>query len=820
MPIKLFKDLQYAVRVLFRNPAFTVIAVVTLALGIGVNATVFSVVNAYLFKPLPVKDPGKLVAVVATSPFIEFPTQVSYPDYRDIAERTDVFTGVLGYEDNPVNMSLKGNAQRIWAELVTPNYFPVLGIDAFIGRTFTPAEARIPGANPVAILSYGFWHRQFGSDHAVLGSSINLDSVPFTIIGVAPESYRGAFPLISPDIYVPAGTRGLLFDGGDATFNVRSLGPLALIGRLKDNASVTDAQAALSVLSDQLRAQYPESNRDMSFTAIPETRSRPALEVASTFDRISVIFMVLVGLVLLIACANVTNLMLARAISRRKELAIRNALGASRTSLLRLFLVEALLLSIGGGVLGLMLGYWASRYMSTLHFSVGAPVTFNFALDIRVFLYAFGAVVVTTLISGLLPALRASRTDLVQTINEGGRGGSSDGTWNRLRGALVVAQVAVSLFLLIAGALFVRSMENAEHSNLGFRTRNVLLGSVDLSLQHYDQARGQRFFKEVIDSVDRVPGVKSATLSCIIPFGGNNAGTDITAEENTSEPKRDAVLALDNSVGPDYFSTMDVPVIEGRAFEQTDNAQSPPVAVVSQAMARVLWPDADPLGKRFKSGSSGPLIQVVGVTTDESHVFLGETPRPFFYRPVAQQYWPFAAIEVYTEGDPASFALALRAAVHELDPDLPVYDVTSMESHLRNGLAFFFVRAGAGFAAVFGFLALVLATVGVYGVVSYSVSRRGHEIAIRMALGASRAQVLSMLFRQGFVVVGIGIVIGLGLAAVGGKPLSGLLVGVGGFDLRTFVVVSALLGAIGALAIWLPALRASRAHPMSALRSE
>ena len=363
-------------------------------------------------------------------------------------------------------------------------------------------------------------------------------------------------------------------------------------------------------------------------------------------------------------------------------------------------------------------------------------------------------------------------------------------------------------------------MENAEHSNLGFRTHNVLLGKVDLGLQHYDQARGQRFFKDVIDRVDRLPGVRSATLSCILQFGGNSSAANVTAEENASEPKREVVLALDNSVGPDYFSTMDVPIVEGRGFDQTDTALAPQVAVVSQAMARVLWRGADPIGKRFSTGPSKPLVQVVGVTSDESHVFVGETPRPFFYRPVAQQYFPFAAIEVYTEGDPASFARALTSAVHELDPDLPVYDVTSLDSHLRNGLAFFFVRAGAVFAATFGLLALILAIVGVYGVVSYSVNRRGHEIAIRMALGASRGQVLSMLFRQGFAVVAAGVTIGIAITAAGAKPLSGFLVGVSGFDILTMVAVSVLLSGTAALAIWLPARRASLIQPMAALRSE
>ncbi|MGH9764855.1 MAG: ABC transporter permease, partial [Blastocatellia bacterium] len=427
------KDMRYALRVLLKNPAFTAVAIITLALGIGVNATVFSVVNTYLFKPLPVKDAGQLVAIAGKSRSFEFPLQVSYGDYKDIAGQTNVFSGALAYEDDPVNMSFGGSPQRIWTELVTGNYFSLLGIDATIGRTFTPEEGRFPGGAPVMVLSYNFWQKQFGGDRSAVGKTVRLDGSAFTIIGVAPESFRGTFPLISPDAYAPAGARGLLFEGGDQTFATRSSNPLRLIARLNSGVSVDQAQAALGVLASRLQQQYPDTNRDLGFIAVPETHSRPVLEVASTFDKISLIFMILVGLVLLIACANVANLMLARATARQKELAIRNALGASRSSLVRLFLSEALLLSFAGGVFGLLLGYWASRYMSGLQFSMGAPISFHFAIDLRVFFFTAAAVLTTTLLAGLLPAIRASRPDISETLKEGGRGNSGDGGWQRLR---------------------------------------------------------------------------------------------------------------------------------------------------------------------------------------------------------------------------------------------------------------------------------------------------------------------------------------------------------------------------------------------------
>lgn len=815
------QDLRYALRVLIKNPAFSAVAIITLALGIGVNATVFSIVNTYLFKPLPVDKPNELVAVAQKVENFQFPNQVTYPDYREVAKLDQVFSGALGADNEFGNVSFNGRQpERIQTDMVTAGFFSVLGLRPSAGRLFVPEEEKEPGGAPVMVLSYKYWQKAFGGSPSAIGETVKLNGKAFRIVGVAPEEFVGTFALMSPDAYIPLGARGLLFEGGDHMFTSRGDGAMRVLARLKPGVTIEQARAALDVLSGRLAQEFPATNKGSSFMVVPETRSRPVMEISSTFNQVSLIFMALVGLVLVIACANVANLMLARATSRQKELAIRSALGASRSSIIRLFLTETLMLSAGGGILGLLLGYWAAGFMSNLRFSMDVPIHFTFSIDFRVFAFTAVAVIAATILSGLLPAIRASKPDINDTLKEGGRGNSGDGGWQKVRSALVAAQVAVSLFLLIAGALFVRSMQKAQNANLGFRTDNILMGEVDLSLQGYDKAKGQLFYKQIIDRVKQIPGVKSATLAHSIPFGSNNSAMSVFTEDQVSRPDNEVPFAFYNEVDPQYFDTMGVSIVEGRKFTERDNESAPKVAIVSKAMAATMWPGQDPLGKRFKTGRNGDFVQVVGVTGDEKHIFVSEDPRPFMYLPLAQSYDPQIAVELYTEGNPSSFAAGLTQAVHDIDPDLPVYGLETLQYHLQNGLALFFVRAGAVFAGIFGLLALVLASVGLYGVIAYSVSRRKHEIGIRMALGAARGQVLVMVFRQGFTVVLIGLAIGLGLAFLAARSLSSLLYGVSALDPATLITVAVSLLAIAALAIYIPALRAARTSPMTALRYE
>jgi putative ABC transport system permease protein len=812
------QDLQYAARVLIKSPTFTFIAAITLALGIGVNATVFSIANAYLFRPLPVRAPGELMAVASKNPSIEVPYQVSYLDYADIRDRAGAFSEAIGFGNAPVNMSTTGKSERVWLDAVTGNYFSMLGVDAFAGRTFSAEEGRIPGGSQVLVLTYGFWKSRFGGDYSVIGQSIKLDGKPFTIIGITAKGFTGTDLIIECDGYVPFASV-LESYGGPTALTDRNATCLNVLGRLKSGVRPGQAQQALEVLSGQLSQEYPKTNTGISFMTVPEPESRPIIGISRVFGQASMIFLALVGLIMLIACINVISLMLARASARQKELAIRGALGASRSRLIRLFIIESMMVSILGGVLGLVLGIWASSLVSGIRLT-GAPVQFNLGVDWRVFAFTLVVVVGAGLLSGLLPALGSSRPDLNETLKEGARGNVGGRGWQRLRSALVVAQIAVSLLLLISAGLFLRSLQAAEHSDLGFRSRDVLMGSFDLGLQGYDEARSRGFEQKLLDRLKEIPGVRRASISANAPFSTTTNASNIITEESAQTADKGSDLVFFNDISSGYLDTYGVTIVEGRGFTDQDTSTSPKVAVVSQAMARHFWPGQDAIGKRFKTDSQSPLWQVVGVTRDEKHLFIGEDPRPFAYFPLTQDFHSGVVASLYSTSDPASLKMALAGAVHDLDADLPLFDIETMPDHLNNGIAFLFVRIGAAFAGVFGLLALVLATVGIYGTVSYSVNRRTREIGIRMAMGAARSQVLGMVFRQGALLVAGGLAIGLPLAFAGTRLLSSLLYGISANDAVTFVAVSVILALVAFVASFMPARRAATVDPMVALRYE
>jgi predicted permease len=812
------QDLQYAARVLIRTPTFTVIAAITLALGIGVNATVFSIANAYLFRPLPVRAPGELMAVATKNQSVDVPYLVSYPDYVDIRDRAGAFSDGIGFGNTPVNMSTTGKSERVWLDAVTGNYFSMLGVDAFAGRTFSPEEGQIPGSSQVLVLTYAFWKSHFGGDYSIIGQTIKLDGKPFTVIGITPKSFTGTDIIIECDGYVPFASV-LESYGGPTALTDRTDTNLHMLGRLKPGVRPRQAQQALDLLSAQLTQEYPKTNTGISFITVPEPESRPIIGIARVFGQASMIFLALVALIMLIACINVISLMLSRASSRQKELAIRGALGASRGRLIRLFVIESMMVSALGGVLGLVLGLWASSLLSGIKLT-GAPVQFDLGVDWRVFAFTLVVVVGAGLLSGLLPAFGSSKPDLNETLKEGGRGNVGGRGWQRLRSGLVVAQIAVSLLLLISAGLFLRSLQAAEHSDLGFRSTDILMGSIDLSLEGYDEARSRSFEQKLLDKFKGIPGVRGASLSLYAPFGTSSGATNIITEENAQTGDKNTDVAFYNDVSAGYLDAYGVTIVEGRGFTDQDTATSPKVAIVSQAMARHYWAGQDALGKRFKTDMDTPLLQIVGVTRDEKHIFIGEDPRPFVYLPLTQDFRSAVVASLYSNSDPASLKMALAGAVHDLDSDLPLFDVETMPDHLNNGIAFLFVRIGAAFAGVFGLLALVLATVGIYGTVSYSVNRRTREIGIRMAMGAGRGQVLGMIFRQGALLVGGGLAIGLPLAFVGTRLIASLLYGVSATDTVTFASVSVILAIVAFVASFVPARRAATVDPMVALRYE
>jgi predicted permease len=818
------RDLRYAIRSLGKNPGFAAVAVLTLALGIGVNSAVFSIVNAYLFRPLPVKDAEQLVAIATKDNTLEVPYEVSYPNYEDIRDRTEVFTDVVAFQNGVVSMSADDRAERVWVEWVTGNYFSMLGVEGALGRVFTPDEAKITASQPVVVLSHGYWKSRFGASPSVIGRTIKLNSHPLTIIGVLPESFTGTESVLKLDMYLPLGLEGQLEPASAGWLKNREDTGLRIMARLKPGVGLEQARAAISVLAGQLQQEYPATNKGLDFYAALETNARPVISIADSIPRIAGVFSALVALVLLIACANVANLTLARATARQKEIAIRSALGASRMRIIRLMLSESLVLSLLGGLGGLVLALWATDWLSSIRVSTDAPVNFDLHPDWRVLAFSVLAALIAGLVSGLAPAFQTSRPNLNEALKEGGRSAGSGSTRHRIRNVLVVSQIAVSLLVLICAGLFMQSAKNAEMIDFGFRTENLAMMSVDLGLQGYDKEKGKQFYKQLTERVKAMPGVSSVALARDTQLGYSNHTEEIVVESRTPTREEDRTNIFVNLVGPDYFQTVGTALLAGREFGELDNETAPAVAVINEAMARRFWTGADSidsaLGKRFRLGREGPYAQVVGVARDSKYVFLGEESRAFFYIPFAQRYKSAMTLFIHSTGDPAGVIAGARQVVGDLDRDLPVYDAKTMTSHLRDGIALFFVRMGAKLAGAFGLLGLVLALVGIYGVVSYSVTQRTHEIGVRVALGANRSDVLKLVIGQGLLLTVCGVAIGMAAALAVTRVMSSLLYGVSTTDPLTFAFVPVLLTGVALAASFIPARRAMKVDPMVALRYE
>ena len=816
------KDLRYALRMLLKSPGFTLIAVLALGLGIGANTAIFSVFNGMLWRPLPVKDPQQLVVVVSKSRNVEFPLNLSYPDFQDYRRLKAVFSDLIAYTSNSVNLGVAGNPERAWAELVSGNYFSMLGLEAVRGRTFAPDEGWVPGKDPIMVLSYKFWQRRFGGDPSVIGQTVQVNQRAFTIIGVAPESYHGAYYFLEPDFYIPLTTLGLLDPTQSDDLNKRSAAFLRVLGRLQPGVTPLQAMAAAEPLDHRLEQEFPDFHKGLSLLVVPELKARPEPGLVAGFmSTTALIFMLLVGLVLLIACANVANLILARANARRKEFATRTALGASRGRMIRQLLTESVLLSAFGGILGLLIARWAALALMSIHLPTDIPIRlFDLQMDWRIFAFTFLAAIFTGLIAGLVPAFQSSRADIADTLKAGGRSGGASAGHYVFRNGLVVSQVAVSLLLLACAGFFIRSLENSSHVDMGFRVDHTLMMSVDLGLQRYTEDRGQQFYKQLAERVRSLPGVRDATFAAYIPMGYDNSLVNIFPEGQAIDDKTKTETAWDDEVQPSYFRTLGTPVIEGREFTEADSATSQKVAIIDEAFAKKIWPGQDPIGKNFRIKKDGPPIQVVGLTRTGKYLFLYETPQPYVYFPMAQRYESAATLFVHTEGGPEQILPAVRGQIRQLDAGLPVYSVNTMAAHVEYGKPLLPARLGAMLVGAFGLLGLVLASVGVYGVVSYSVSQRTQEIGIRTALGAQRSHVLGMVLKQGMSMALVGIGIGIVLSFLLFRGLASMLYGVKSTDLVTLSAVSAMLLAVAFVASYVPALRATRVDPVVALREQ
>jgi predicted permease len=816
----LLQDVRYGIRALKTNPLFTFVAALTLALGIGANTAIFSIVNAYLFKPMPVKNPDEIVVVGVIDPALDIPHEMAYPTFEDIRDRAGVFADAFAFQNNVVNLGIDGQNERAFVELVSGNCFSVLGVEAIHGRMFTGEECATPGTAPVVVLTYNYWQNRFGGDPSVIGKNITLSNQPFTIIGIAPKSFINIEPLIEVGMYVPIMMKPLLYPVSKVSFVDRSYSGYRFMGRLKAESDLNEAKAALNVLAAQLNQDYPENYKDMRLVIYKEINARPHMAFAHVMPTIGFSFMALVGLVLLIACANVANLILSRATTRSRELAIRAAMGATRFHLIRLLIVESLLLGILSGVSGVLLAMWGIDLLGSIKFSVDAPINFRIDPDWRVFIFSLLTALLTGIIAGLLPAFQSSRINLNESLKEGGRGGSESGKRQRLRSAFVVAQVAASFLLLIGAGLFIRSLQESQNINVGFRTENLLMFSMDLELEGYDQARGQTFHKQLIEKLRQMPQIRAVSSASHTPIGYSNESFDVFSAEQASTSEQDFTSVYAGKVAPDYFQTMDIPILEGRTINERDDETSVPVAVINEAMAQKFWPGQNAIGKQFRTSRDGKPIEVIGLARNSKYIFLGEEPRPFLYLPIKQNYRSEVTFFLHTDSNPTALVGAVRQAVRELDSKVVMFDVKSMNEHLSSGLAFMFIRLGATLAAIFGLVGLVLAVVGIYGVISYSVTQRTHEIGIRLALGAKTGDVLKLILEQGLKLTFIGVAIGLLAALFMARALEGLLYGVSATDALTFVVVSLLLAGVALVACLVPARRAAKTDPMVALRYE
>ncbi|MGC2831470.1 MAG: ABC transporter permease [Candidatus Acidiferrum sp.] len=817
----LWNDLRYAFRMLVKSPGFTLVAVLALGLGIGANTAIFSVFNGMLWRPLPVRDPQHLVVLAAKTRDFQFPLNLSYLDFQDYRRLKSVFSDLVAYSPSPVNFGAQGRPERAWVDLVSGNYFSALGIEPALGRTFAPDEGWVQNKDPLVVLSYKFWQKRFGGDHGVIGQTVQVNNHAFTIIGVAPERYVGAYYFLEPDFYLPLTAMGIVDPAESDALTRRSASFLRVLGYLKPGVTPAQAMAAAQPLDHRLAQDFPDSHKGLSLLVLPELKARPEPGLGGFMSTAVIVFMLLVGLVLLIACANVANLILARANGRRKEFATRVALGASRWRLARQLLTETVLLSACGGVLGMVFARWAGMALTSIHIPTDVPLRlFDLRMDWRIFSFAFLAALLTGVVAGLVPSLQASRTDLADTLKAGGRSGGSSAGHHRFRNALVVSQVAVSLLLLACAGFFIRSLQNSAHVNMGFRIDHTLLMSVDLGLQGYTEERGQQFFKQLTERVRTMPGVRDAAISSYIPMGYDNSGVSVFPDGQVIDDKSNSEVVFDDLVQPSYFRTAGVPVIRGREFTDADSASAPLVAIINDTFAQKIWPGQDPIGKIFRTKKDGPPIQVVGLTRTGKYLFLYETPQLYVYFPLAQRYSAGANLFVYTEGDPQLIVSAVRDQIRQLDASLPVFAVTTMEAHVRYGKPLLPARLGAMLVGAFGLLGLILASVGVYGVVSYSVSQRTQEIGIRTALGAQRSNVLGMILKQGMRMALIGTGVGIVLSFLLFRGLRSVLYGVKSTDLVTLAAVSGMLLAVAFVASYVPALRATRVDPVVALREQ
>jgi predicted permease len=811
----LWGDLRFGARLLRRSPGFTLTAALTIALGVGANTTIFSIVNALLLRPLPgTSRPNELVMIGRTQEGRGFDT-FSYPDYLDYRAGARSLSAIAASFVAPAHLSTGGASERVRAELVSGNYFTTLGTRPVVGRLLAPGDDGAPGASAVVVLAHATWQARFGSDPSVVGKTVRINGTPFTVVGVAEPRFNGVRATGVVDVWVPVAMGNGLLPEFDQMLARRGGVWIDLFGRLAPNGTATAAQAELSAIAAELARRYPATNRDRGVRVSAGIGFDP--ESRRGVKRFMSVLVGVVALVLLIACANVANLLLARTSVRSRELAVRASLGASRSRLVRQLLAEGLLLALLGSAAGFAVGIWSVRLVLQLPVFANSFGAITPTVDPRVLAFAIGAMLVSGTLFALPPTFRSSRVDLVSALKLGTPG--SGDSRSRLRSGLVAAQLALSLVLLTTAGLFVRTLQALYRIDPGFETRRVLVATIDAGLQGYDEARGRGVFTELERRVQALPGVQHAAMGYMLPLGGGGWDTRIFPEEAKAAPDDPGLKTDVNSVSPDYFQTLGMSLVSGRGFNAADREGSPAVAVINQALAEALWPGRSPIGRRFRIGHGEEVVEVIGVVRTARYRSLVEGPRPFYYRPFAQVYRPSMTLHVLTvSSDPYEVLQSVRRALDELDRDLPLSRVRTLAERLDGSLGS--QRTAAALVGVYAVLALVLAAIGLYGSMAYAVSCRTREMGVRMALGARAGDVLRQVVWQALQVALAGGAIGL-LASIPATRLVGAqLYGVEPSDPVTLLTVTLVLTAASIAAAYLPARRATKVDPVVALKSD
>lgn len=817
----ILQDLRYGARTLWKNLGVTVVAVVTLGLGIGANTAIFSGVNAFVFRPMPVPQAEELVRPVETTEDRGTGDEFSYPDFVDYRDQNTAFTGMFAEDMVQAAIGTQDENDVIWGQVVSGNYFDVLRVTPMMGRAFAPEEDKSPGSHAVVVISHSLWERRLGSDSQIVGKTIDLNGRAYNVIGVAPSSFKGSKFALSLDFWVPM---AMAEDLQRLTnlLNSRDSHWVNVVARLKPGVSLDQASANMSMIAGRLNQTYP-NERASSTDAFVMTEVDGRFEDAAALMKSgAAIAMAIVGLVLLIACANVANLLLARAAARRKEIGIRLALGASRARLIRQLLTENVLLSVLGGGLGLMLAYWLTYLMQgfipVLQYNV---ISDFFAIDSRALIFTLVVSLLTGIVFGLAPAWHASKPELVPVL-KGDATTSESGKRRRLtlRNTLVVAQVALSLVVLVCGGLFVRSFRNAQRMDPGFGAQNVLLMSLNPQLIGYDETQNKDFFRRVLEGVKALPGVEAASVARLAPLGdSSNSSGPILREGETLARGSAGRNMMNTAVSPGYFQTLQIPLSEGRDFDDRDRKGSQRAVIVNQRMAEIMWPGESALGKRILIGTdSRDPLEVVGVVKTGKYRSLSEDPKPFYYYPTMQRGPTSMTLFVRTTGDPRALVNPIRGYVQTLDRRMPVFAVKTMTEHMTYAL--WAPKMAASLSIAFGLVALVLSAIGLYSVMAYVVSQRTREVGIRMALGAQRRDVLRLMTMYGMNLAVIGVGIGLLLAFGLARALSSMLIGIGVYDVWIFLSVPVLLALVAAAACFFPARRATKVDPLVALRYE